>query len=447
MLDPAKSVAVNLTDFTTYIQSCLDIANDVLKDFSSPSEVARVERELNKYPRLEKIRDPQDIMVLDDGLAGSEQLKFAIDALLSGGVLLEHACAGEATRLGLGTKYLLNPPLDLSPEVMGRILGEDQELPVPPDSLRHMSLGRRHMLQLAWDLSRLAEDNGKDPLEVLKKQSLFIIVNEASSNRILEDFLEADFYGFARRKVLFMVQKSFHGITRGKDGWGYDPNSATRLHNHGQMLMQTAMDHQVFRLGENNRPEYLTWPEYRMILGEFDDKVSFNIEDMDYLDMSLDLTGLAGALKLADSGYRMIMEVVSNDPEDPIKGGSCVWDPELDRNVMIESFQLAGLPNSKITFLNRNINHYPYPSQSLTAVRDYGLAMPITVKNDFVYFQPIQGDVNYLVKTAFVRRPELIPINSWKSGGNTPAALQAMQAQENRPGFLDWASKLTGLNI
>jgi hypothetical protein len=41
MLDPAKSVAVNLTDFTTYIQSCLDIANDVLKDFSSPSEVAR----------------------------------------------------------------------------------------------------------------------------------------------------------------------------------------------------------------------------------------------------------------------------------------------------------------------------------------------------------------------------------------------------------------------
>jgi hypothetical protein len=67
-------------------------------------------------------------------------------------------------------------------------------------------------------------------------------------------------------------------------------------------------------------------------------------------------------------------------------------------------------------------------------VRDYGLAMPITVKNDFVYFQPIQGDVNYLVKTAFVSRPELTPINSWKSGGNTPAALQAMQA----PGKPAW---------
>jgi hypothetical protein len=121
------------------------------------------------------------------------------------------------------------------------------------------------------------------------------------------------------------------------------------LHNHGQMLMQTAMDHQCSAWAKTTGRN-LTWPEYRMILGGFDDKVSFNIEDMDYLDMSLDLTGLAGALKLADSGYRMIMEVVSNDPEDPIKGGSCVWDPELERNVMIESFQLAGLPNSKITF-------------------------------------------------------------------------------------------------
>jgi hypothetical protein len=409
MLDPAQSVQLDLTDFTTYINSCLAIANQDLKDYASPAQVGQAEAMLNKYPRLDALEDPRDILVLDEGLYGESGLKNAVDTLLDGGVLLEHTCAGEATRLGLGTKYLLNPPLDLSPEVMGRILDEGQEVQVAPESLRSISLGRRHMLQLAWDLSRLAEESGKDPSRVLKRQKLLIIMNEASSNSILEDFLEAGFYGFERLNVLFMVQKSFYGINRQEADWFYDPSSPARLHNHGQMLMQTAMDHQIFRLGSNNRPEPLTWPEYRMILGGLDDKVSFNIEDMDYLSMSLDLTGLAGALKLADEGYRMIMEVVSNDPDNPIKGGLCAWDPQLERNVMIESFQLAGMPNSKITFLNRNINHYPYPAQSLTAVRDYGLAMPVTVKNDFLYFQPIQGDTNFLVKTAFVSRPELTP--------------------------------------
>ena len=447
MLDPAKSKPMDLTDFTTYIQSCLDTANHVLKAYDSPSAVGRDEEELNKYPRLGQLEDPRDILVLDDGLAGPKEIKTAVATLLGGGVLLEHTCAGEATRLGLGTKYLLNPPLDLSPEVMDRLLDQGQELPVSPDTLRPMSLGRRHMLQLAWDLTQLAKENGKDPARVLAKQKLLIIINEASSNSILEDFLEAHFYGFERRNVLFMVQKSFYGINRQGGDWFYDTGSPTRLHNHGQMLMQTAMDHQIFRLGENNRPEHLTWPEYRMILDGFDDKVSFNIEDMDYLNMSLDLTGLAGALKLADSGYRMVMEVVGNNPDNPQKGGLCAWDPELASNVMIESFQLAGTPNSKITFLNRNINHYPYPAQSLTAVRDYGLAMPLTVKNDFVYFQPIQGDANYLVKTAFVRRAELPPIKAWKSGHNTPAALEAMAAQENRPGFIAWAAQLTGLTL
>jgi hypothetical protein len=128
MLDPAQSVQLDLTDFTTYINSCLAIANQDLKDYASPAQVGQAEAMLNKYPRLDALEDPRDILVLDEGLYGESGLKNAVDTLLDGGVLLEHACAGEATRLGLGTKYLLNPPLDLSPEVMGRILGEDQEL-------------------------------------------------------------------------------------------------------------------------------------------------------------------------------------------------------------------------------------------------------------------------------------------------------------------------------
>ncbi len=56
--------------------------------------------------------------------------------------------------------------------------------------------------------------------------------------------MEADFYGFDPSKVLFMVQKAFHGLNLGPQGWFYDTAAPRRLHNHGQMLMQSTMDHQ-----------------------------------------------------------------------------------------------------------------------------------------------------------------------------------------------------------
>jgi len=447
MLDPAKPTALDLTDFSTYINSCLELANQRLADFAEVDQVAQAEDELNKYPRLESLQDPRGILVLDQESVSEADRERAARVLLEGGVLLEHTCAGEATRLGLGTKYTINPRLDLSPEVLSRLLGEDYQVPVDPQTLRPLTLGRRHMLQLAWDLSRLSQEAGVDPARTLARQRLLVIVNQATWQNIVEDFLEARFYGFSRPNVFFMVQQSFHGISRGEGGWFYDTASARRLHNHGQMLLQTTMDNQIFRLDQGGRPSHLTWAEYRQVLEEFDDKVSFNIEDLDYLEQSLDLLGLAAALKLGEEGQRMVMEVVANNPENPQKGGLCAWDPELGRNVMIESFQLAGMDNAQITYLNKNINHYPRPVTALTQAHEQGLSMPLAVKQGCVYFQPVQGDLNFLVPTAFVRRAQLKPISAWKSGKNTPAALEAMARQENRPGFLEWARELTGLDL
>lgn len=447
MLDPFEPQHVDLTDFSGYIGACLELAEARLAKLKNIAAVADKENELNKYPRLSYLEEPKQINILDDSFVGGNGMGRARAALLDGSVLLEHTCAGEATRLGLGTKYLVNPRLDLSPKTLIRLLGEDYVTPVDPDSLRSIKLGRRHMLQLAWDLTQLAEQAGKDPDQVLQKQTLLIIVNQASWEAVLHDFREANYYGFSRPRVLFMVQQDFHGLSKDGKSWIYDTNSPRRLHNHGQMLMQTAMDNQVFRLSDSGRPAYLTWPEYRQILGEFDDKVSFNIEDLDYLDQSLDLEGLAAALKLSDTGARMVMEVVANNPDNPQKGGLCAWDSELERDVMVESFQLAGMDNSQITYLNRNVNHYPFPSIALTQVRERGLSMPLAVKKGFLYFQPIQGDVNFLVDTAFIQRKEVKPINSWKSGANTIQALQAMAGQEKRKGFMDWAQKITGLDL
>lgn len=447
MIDPARPEPLDLKNFDAYLETCRQMLQRRLAGMASIEEVAKAESELNRYPRLDDLAEPRDIVVINDEFISPRDLERGVDALLAGAVLLEHACAGEATRLGLGTKYLINARRHLTPEILTDHLGPEPELPHPPEALRPLSLGRRHMLQLAWDLWRLAEENGLDPRQVLKRQHLLIIVNEQSAQGVIDDFREAQFYGFERRRVLFMVQRAFHGFNLGPQGWFYDQDSPLRLHNHGQMLMQTTMDGQLFRLDEQGGRRHLAWKEYLSLLNDFVDKVSFNIEDLDYLSQSLDHLGLAAALKLAEAGAGMVMEVVNNDPDNPIKGGACYWDPELNRNVMIESFCLQGVQPEDIAVLNKNINHYPQPARSLSAAREQGLAMPLVVKKNFLYFQPVQGDLNFLVPTAFVRRPRLKPIRAWKGPRHTRAALTAMAFQDQRPGFWAWASGLTGLAL
>jgi len=70
----------------------------------------------------------------------------------------------------------------------------------------------------------------------------------------------------------------------------------------------------------------------------FVNKSSYNIEDLDYLTGSLDFHSLGLVLELGEKGFRMVMEVVANNPLKPQKGGMLAWDPALERDVMIESF-------------------------------------------------------------------------------------------------------------
>ena len=176
-------------------------------------------------------------------------------------------------------------------------------------------------------------------------------------------------------------------------------------------------------------------------LQSFTDKISYNIEDLDYLTGSIDFAGLGLALELGQQGYNMVMEVVANNPQKPQKGGMLAWDPELARDVMVESFQLGDIANADIHYLNRNFNHYPQPCESWRRVGESGLPLPITVKDGFLYFQPVQGDINFLVRTAFFRRRELRPIRSLKSPASLPLALNRMYAQDCQPGFREFVRR------
>jgi hypothetical protein len=209
------------------------------------------------------------------------------------------------------------------------------------------------------------------------------------------------------------------------------------------MVMQQTMAHQLFTLVGAHawdkrfhaRREVADW------LQGFADKISYNIEDLDYLTGSLDFHGLGLALELGDQGYNMVMEVSANNPAKPQKGGMLAWDPELGRDVMIESFQLGDIENRDIKFLNRNFNHYPRPWVCWSRIREQGLPMPIAVKEGFLYFQPVQGDINLLVKTAFFRRREMRPIRNLKSPAALPLAINRMYAQDCQPGFKEFAQQ------
>ena len=448
-------VKLDLTSLESYRQSCLELARHRLSAFKSISEIAEAENDLNAYPNLDRLQDPKEIFILEDDKISPSDMAEARQTVIDGRLFCEHTAAGEATRLKLGTKFLINPARDLSVEkIASMISGEEGrevtpeevagQMEVEPSRLLPLSLGWRHMLQIAFEISNLARDSGLDSAAVLAQQKMLVVLNEKTAEQIVAEFDSAHFFGFDRANVFFMVQPSFPGINLRDGRFFYDPSSPKRLHNHGQLVMQETMDNQIFHLDTSGRRLYLKAAEFEEFLNTVTDKISYNIEDLSYLNNAIDWPGLAFALKLGTQGYHMVMEIVANNPEHPQKGALAAFDPVLNRDVMIESFQLKGIANEDIRYMNKNFNHFPDPRSSWEALKKHGLPMPIAVKGGFLYFQPVQGDINFLVKTAFVRRKKLKPISAWKSAANTPAAVNAMWAQDNQPGFKDFIKGVLG---
>ena len=452
--------AADLRSHTHYLDSCLALAQEKLGDCATMSAVASREREINRYPRLSELEEPRQILVLTEDGNQAERLDRAKAAILRGKILFEHAAAGEGTRLMLGPKYFLNLAEELTVDRLahlmslegGRIIapqGLAGQLEGPPQELLPLALGTRHMLQLAFDLAHLAQESGESPRPVLKRQHLLIVLAEEMLAHIEKEFYQWHFFGFNPDQVFFMVQESFHGLNLKGGKLFYDVHSPRRLHNHGQMVMQQTMERQLFTLAMDHPQEKRGFPQAAVSdwLQRFDDKISYNIEDLDYLTGSLDLAGLGLALELGDQDYHMVMEVMANNPVKPQKGGMLAWDSGLKRDVMIESFQLGEIPNQDIKYLNRNFNHYPRPWVSWGRVGELGLPLPIVVRDGFLYFQPVQGDINFLVDTAFFRRLEMRPIRNLKSPASLPLAVNRMFAQDRQPGFREFVRRCRQGNL
>ena len=441
-----------MTNNETYIASCLEICKTRLVNFSNVADVKEALVDLNAYENLDSLTAPKDVQILDE--LSENEINQAKQCILDGRFFAEHAAAGEATRLGLGTKYLINIKERLSEVKIAKLIsigkGEEitkeqviKEAGCKPEELLSMDLGTRHMLAYSFAIYNLAVESSLNPKEVLSRQKMLIILNSKTAEQIISSFENYNFFGFLRENVYFMVQRRYHGINLLDGNLGYDIKSPKRLHNHGQMVMQETMDDEIFFVSEDGSKIFLKSAEFEDVLEKMDDKQSFNIEDLAFLINAIDYKSLAFALEGGKKGYRMVMEIVANNPKAPQKGGMAAFDKKIGRNVMIESFQLKGVKNEDIKYLNKNFNHYPRPSESYRQLKKKGLNMPFAIKKNHIYFEPVQGDINFLVKTEFVKRKVLKPIISWKSSATTPLAIKYMKKQDDIPGFVEYISKFS----
>jgi hypothetical protein len=423
---------IDLSNMATYAQSCLDWAKKYLADFSCPQAVAEAAGEINAYPNLSSLGPPQTVRVLEELPDQGRLLALGREAVLNGRIFWEHTAAGEGTRLGLGPKFLIIPQ-----ELNG----------LPRPKLENLSLGLRHLAQLVFEISLLAEESGLNPQIVLNRQKMLIVAAENSIDRVVKQTLKAFGSIIPPENLWFMAQASYYGLNRQPGGdWYFDGSSPKRLHNHGSMVMQKIMDEQVFfknRVADvEDFSQYLSDTQFFKALEGFDDLVSYNIEDLDYLTRALDFETLGLAVDLGRRDYGMVMEITKNNPDRPIKGGMCAYDRVLGRDVMIESFRLKDIQPQQIQYLNKNFNHYPQPVKALGRLKEEGLFMPVAVNDDRLYFQPVQGDLNFLVSAAYFTRQNAQSINSLKSMADIPAALLAMEEQDRQPGFKDFAESL-----
>lgn len=365
--------------------------------------------------------------------------------------MTRHDAAGEATRLGLGTKYVLTPQ-----ELVGALLS-DSEMAAEVEALRRdgiilsdntssllpISLGERHMLQTALMFRNMEGVN-----EVLQNQYNLVIMNEATSDEIVKGFADHSYFGFDPEKCLFMVQSPFHGFNI-KDGTVYyDYKSPKHLYNHGAMVMQMMMDGQIFTFLNGER-WHMARADFRSILRPMIHMIAYNIEDYGYLtSQTFDLNGIALALDARKAGSFMMMELVGQK-NPPQSGGFWASDSLMNADVVIES-DAAGVSKdlapdefrafiSGISLLNRNFNQYMSPLAVMDTVRTYGFPIHPKIQDGAIYPQPPQGDINFLVPTIFARRSHLAPITGIKERADISPGLRAFAAQDALPGFAELA--------
>jgi hypothetical protein len=418
---------------------------------------------LRAYPGLEQC-DPKAVggyvHKITEGSVTERELREAESVKLAGEEIVEDAAAGEATRLGLGTKYLLTPQRITEALTLHNLRNPKQTIPIPvsPQALAPISIGVRHKLQSIYDLTQLASSPqfspALNPKEVLKSQFSLTVLNEDTELAILRETARLNHFGLIPEQTLFAVQEKGLGMNINEGNVLFDPQSEWRLWNHGDMKIQQILEGKIFWVRTNSATGeleriFIKPEDYEDILSSKRNLISYPIEDIDYLTRSIDLHSLAVTLRLGEQGARMTMEAVAQQVP-PQKGGFFTFDPQKGKVVCIESDSGGDVvvesdPKTlaRIEYLNKNFNSFPNPVEAFRALASLTSFLHLTVKGEWIYPQIPQGDQNFNLDTSVLMWDPVKPIRNFKTLSHGAPTLLAMEAQDKQPGFMDLAKELS----
>lgn len=457
----------DLSTNTAFRRSMPPIVRAELKRFYGPAytsiDIAHVTRDqigIRAYPNLAHLdfsAAAGHIQTIGPTTINESMRSEARQVKVAGEELVEHSAGGDATRLGMGSKFLLTPQALARAIEIHNLTNPTAQFQLDRSALARtspLSLGARHMFQTTFDLIAAAARVGRPIEDALKSQRALITLNPKTAIEIIREFVKYDFFGLPSENVFFMIDNVFPGMSLDQGKVGYEQRATMNLYNHGQMVMQEAVDQQIFTVSfikttGDIRMRYLSSDEFGQVLKAMANKVSYPIEDNDYLTRSFDPNGLAVALQLGRAGNRMIVEVSKQKEDNPQKGGFVAFDRLLERCVLIESDSGGTVVDNsnraslaRIRYLNRNFNMFPSPFEVWDQLRQKGLPYPhLTVKEGSLYLQIPQGDQNFLVRTAFIQNENARPINNLKEIQDAPRTLRAMFDQDSQKDFLDQARR------
>jgi len=426
----------------------------------------RIESEANALGAEPGDLEQADALLLEPGRSrGPAAALQARELLLSGGYAPQFLFSGAATRLGLGSMYVVDLRT-LAEEIRSRrhglVLESFEGLPQPfrsaitgaPVPRFSLGLGPRQLLEYRSRLETLAAAAGVSPERAVRAAAFVLHLGQRSEEAVLDDLVENDFYGFDPDKALFLTQPMGHGLLFKEGGLVQDPESVRLPAGHGYPMAQLFQRGTGFRLDAAGRRRPLdgTVEEELRRLGV---KLlgSHRVNDLDRLEaaaadpvrLGLGLE-LMGDLDDPGSGHNFIVELVDNPKNQ--KGGFWKRDKRTGIKALAESMNLK---TPELAAFSGSLKNAPYNSfRNLYKLSSLGEVLSgsgfftpfVRFRGGRLYPETITGEATGYPgfrTEAFRLAGQLI--HDFKELSDLPEALDFASRQESVPAFAALAEK------
>ncbi len=196
---------------------------------------------------------------------------------------------------------------------------EGYEAFVSGDKNFNLSFGERQLLQMRLFYENLAKKYGKNPAEVLARQTFIIHLSENTAQENIDTFVKANFFGFKPENMIFVIQDTFHTFVKNeKEDFVESTTSSTYPYGHGYTLLQLnearASQFGDGKVLEGTVKDYLKQKGVK-IFG------ATRINDLTRIsEEAISVPRITHAMKEIAKGHKVVVELVGNPAKQ--KGGA-----------------------------------------------------------------------------------------------------------------------------